>query len=384
MSDYNVSFRNVLRGYDPDQVDQHMNELAQAAAKSYQEATEHTRQINELMTANAHLKSELDSVSERARVLEEAQTEAAEPTYTGLGERIGTVLTLVDNEVNELRIRAQASAANTRALAEEDALAIRQDAHKYARETRSATEDEAAQILDEASQQADNLQEDARQHAEGLREDARQDAESLREEAERQARAHEDADRQATARREEAEAQYEQARARAAAAAVDFETTLAARREASAVEFAAQVAAAEQQLSTIRQRSEQARRDSERAQQEAASKITQQLEQATSRAHVLLAEARAKAERLRDDSERELAAATARCDSINAEIANVRHDLAALGGPTRIDPRLLEVPAADQNGAASEVEQEVLAEMQVDGAQLQANGQTADSGHQTG
>ena len=154
MSDYKVSFRSVLRGYDQEQVDQHMRELAQAAAKSWQEATEHTRQINELMAANAQLKSELESLSERARVLEEAQVEAAAPTYTGLGERIGTILTLVDNEVNELRIRAQAGAANSCALAEEEALAIRQDAHNYARETRSATEDEAAQILDEASQQA--------------------------------------------------------------------------------------------------------------------------------------------------------------------------------------------------------------------------------------
>jgi DivIVA domain-containing protein len=379
MSDYNVSFRSVLRGYDQEQVDQHMNELAQAAAKSWQEATEHTRQINELMAANAQLKSEFENLSERARALEEAQVEAAAPTYTGLGERIGTVLTLVDNEVHELRIRAQAGAANNRALAEEEALAIRQDAHNYAREytreTRSATEDEATQILDEARQQADDILEDARQQVEILREDARQDVESLRGEAERQARALEDADRQATARREEAEAQYEQTRARAESAAVDFETTLAARREASAVEFAAEVAAAEQQLRTIRQRSEQARRDSERAQQEAASKITQQLEQATSRAHALLTEAKAKAERIRDDSERELAAASARRDSIKAEIANVRHDLAALGGPIRIDPRLLEVPAGDQDGAAGEVEQEVT-------AYAQANGQTADANGQ--
>src|SRR5665811_1639200 len=85
MSDYNVSFRSVLRGYDQEQVDQHMSELAQAAAKSWQEANEHTRQINELMAANAQLKSELESLSERARVLEEAQVEAAAPTYTGLG-----------------------------------------------------------------------------------------------------------------------------------------------------------------------------------------------------------------------------------------------------------------------------------------------------------
>ena len=373
MSDYSVSFRSVLRGYDQAQVDQHMNELAQAAASSWQEATERTRHISELETTNRQLKSELKSLAERARVLEESQSEATTPTYTGLGERIGAVLTLVDNEVNELRIRAQASAANSRALADENALATRQEADRYAREIHSAAEDEASQKLEEARQQADGLLEEARHEAESIRNEARQDADSFRGEAERQAMARQDADRQAMARREEAEALYEQARAKAAAAAVDFETTLAARREASAVEFAAQVAAAEQQLASIRQRADRARSDSEQAQHEAAWKATQQVEQAAARAQALVAEARTKAERIREDSERELADASQRRDAINAEISNVRHELAELGGPTRITSIDPVEPAADHNGGPVAVEQEVV-------AQMLADAQAADSG----
>ena len=347
MSDYSVSFRSVLRGYDQAQVDQHMNELAQAAAAAWQEASERTRQLEDLKTTNDRLAREVKVLAERARVLEDAQQEAAEPTYTGLGERIGAVLTMVDNEVNELRIRAQAGVANTRALAEEEAYATRQEADRYAREVRGATDDEVSQILDESRSQADSILEEARQQAESLREEARQEVESLRDYADRQAMARQDADRQSMARREEAETLYEQARAKAAAAAVDFETTLAARREASAREFAAQVDAAEEQLAAIRQRAERARVDSERAQQEAASKIAQQLDQATERAHMLVAEAKAKAERIRDDSERELAVAIQRRDTINAELANVRQDLAALGGPTRIALADQAEPAAD-------------------------------------
>jgi len=52
MSDYNVSFRSVKRGYDTAQVDQHLNELAQAAASAWKQATEHTRQISDLTAAN--------------------------------------------------------------------------------------------------------------------------------------------------------------------------------------------------------------------------------------------------------------------------------------------------------------------------------------------
>jgi hypothetical protein len=359
MSEYSVSFRSVKHGYDPAQVDQHMTELAQAAASAWQEATERTALINDLTTANSQLQIEARENAERARVLEEAQREAASPTYTGLGERIGTVLTLVDNEVNELRTRAHAGAANSLALAEENALATRQAADKYARETHSAAEDGVARILEEARQQADILVAEAHQQADRLRDDARQEAESLRDDNDRQTMARQDADRQAMARREETEALYEQARAKAAAAAVDFETTLAARREASAVEFAAQVAAAEDQLAAVRLRSERARSDSERAQQEAASQIAQQLEQATARAQNLVAEAKAKAERVREESERELTAATQRRDSVNAQLSHVRQELAALGAATTIYPPRPAELAVVQNETAGGAEQEV-------------------------
>ena len=379
MSEYSVSFRSVLRGYDPTQVDHHMTELAQAAASAWQEAAESTRQINELKAANGQLKSDVEGHTQRVRVLEEAQMEAAEPTYTGLGERIGSVLTLVDDEIYELRTRAKADAANSSALADENALAIRQDAEKDARETRSAADDEVARALETARQEAEDLLEDAIQQAESLRDDARQEAESLRDDADRQAMARQDADRQAMVLREEAEALYDGARAKSAAAAVDFETTLAARREASALEFAAQVTAAEQHLAAVRLRSEQARGDSERAQQEAASKIAQQLEQAMARAQTLVAEAKTKAERIRDNAERELAAATQRRDSINAQLSNVRQELATLGGATKINPVRLAEPAADQNEAAAEVEQAAAEVEQEVVAEMEADVQAADS-----
>ena len=160
------------------------------------------------------------------------------------------------------------------------------------------------------------------------------------------------------ARREEAEAVYERARAKSATAAVDFETTLTERRDASALEFAAEVTAAEQQLAGVRLQSEQAHVESEQAQQEAASRSAQQLDQAMIHAHTLVAEAKTKAERISGDSERELTAATQRRDSINAQLSNVRQMLAALGGVTIANPLEPAEPAAAQSrttvGAAQE------------------------------
>jgi DivIVA domain-containing protein len=300
MTDSNAHFRSVLRGYDPAQVDQHVHELAKATAAARKEAAERTIEVTKLEVAHGQLRNEVDRHVQRARTLEEEQMKASAPTYATLGERIGTMLTLADEEANDLRTRAQADAANHHALADESALATRQEADRYANEMRSAAEAEAARFMEDAKRQADSVLDDA--------------------------------DREAMARREEAEAVYERSRAKSATAAVDFETTLAARRDSSALEFAAEVTAAEQQLATVRMMSEQTRIESEQSQQEAASRSEQQLEQAMNHAHTLVAEAKTKAERIRGDSERELAAATQRRDSINAQLSNVRQMLAALGG----------------------------------------------------
>jgi DivIVA domain-containing protein len=330
MTDSNAHFRSVLRGYDPAQVDQHVHQLGAATAAARQEAAERTIEVTKLETAAGQLRSEVERHVQRARTLEEEKLKASAPTFTTLGERIGSILTLADQEANEMRTRAQADAANHHALADESALATRQDADHYATQMRSAAEAEAARFMENAKRQADSILDDA--------------------------------DREAMARREEAEAVYERARAEAATAAVDFETTLAARPDASTLEFAAEATAAEQQLTTIRLQSERTRIETEQSQQEAASRSEQQLEQAMSQAHTLVAEAKSKAERIRGDSERELAAATQRRDSINAQLSNVRQMLAALGGVTAGNPVEPAAPAAGQprlaTAAAAPAEQQ--------------------------
>ena len=324
MTDSNAHFRSVLRGYDPAQVDQHVHELAQAAAAAQQEAGERTIEVSKLKAALGQVRNEVERQAQRAREVEEAQLKAAVPTYAGLGERIGSILTLADKEATELRTRAQEDAASHHALADESALATRQSADDYGLETRSAVDADVARILEDAKRHADSLMDDA--------------------------------DRQSMARREEAEAVYERARAKSAAAAVDFETTLAARRETSALELVAEIASAEQQLAAIQQRSEQTRTESEQAQQEAASRSAQQLEQAMAQALVLVAEAKAKAERIRGDSERELAAATQRRDSINAQLTNVRQMLATLGGVAMVAPLPPAEPGLEQAVVGAEGE----------------------------
>lgn len=327
MNESNAQFRSVLRGYDTAQVDQHVRDLTEAAVAARREAGELSIQVSKLEAAQRQLQSDLEARAARTRALEEEQKKAAAPTYMDLGQRIGSMLALADEEGNELRTRAKADAETHHALADESARGTREGADVYAKETRSAADAEVARVLEDARRRADSILDDA--------------------------------DRQATARREEAEAVYERARAKSAAAAADFETTLATRRDTAAQDFAVQIAAAEQQLAAVQQRSEQTRADSELRANEAATKAAHQLEEAKAQAQTMVAEAKTKADRIRDDSERVLAAATQRRDSINAQLTNVRQMLATLSGgamanatqPAESD---LTEPAADKGAPADD------------------------------
>ena len=132
--------------------------------------------------------------------------------------------------------------------------------------------------------------------------------------------------------RQEAEAIFEQQRADAAQAAADFETTLAERRERTAAEFRQQQAATQAQLDDLAQQVESARAAAQKEQESAEAQARRTLVEAEERAESIVREARAAADRVRSDSDRELAAATQRRDSINAQLTNVRQMLATLSG----------------------------------------------------
>ena len=76
----------------------------------------------------------------------------------------------------------------------------------------------------------------------------------------------------------------------------------------------------------------QLRAETEQSTSEAARKAERLTAESKATAEQIVAEAIARADRIRSESERELLAATQRRDSINAQLANVRHMLATLSG----------------------------------------------------
>jgi regulator of protease activity HflC (stomatin/prohibitin superfamily) len=89
------------------------------------------------------------------------------------------------------------------------------------------------------------------------------------------------------------------------------------------------------------------RSETEKANAESNRKASRTLAEAEQKAEQIVAEAVARAGRIRSESERELAAATQRRDSINAQLTNVRQMLATLSGTSSTNVELDE-PKVEQ------------------------------------
>lgn len=294
------NYRIVLRGFDPAQVEEHANELNKAVESARREAADRTVEVTRLQNANSALQERVNDLSNRLKEAEEANPTSTAPSFSDLGERIGRILGLADEEANEMRTSAEKAAEEIRRVATKEADEVRVVANRYAEEVRSKAEAEAARLVEQAKQQADNILDHA--------------------------------DREASARREEGEAFYENQRAKAAAAAADFERTLGERREKSAAEFAAQMESQQKALEEAQEQAEMLTAEADQIERKAREEADTLLASARQEAETLIANARERAGRVKRDSDRELAAATARRDSITAQLANVRQMLSTLGG----------------------------------------------------
>jgi hypothetical protein len=321
-------FTTVRRGYDP-------SEVERAVGQAQAEVAELRRRLEAAEAAAEQARNEA-AASRDALVSREAQ-EPELPSYEHLGERVGQILSLAEAEAAEIRDRVLGEVETLRKEAEQEAGALRADADRYAEETRRDADADGARLLA-----------DARKAADGERDAAERDA---------------------SARRAEAEALHEDARAKAAQAAADFETTLAERRQKATAEFQAQQAATQAELDAMAARSKDTEAALERSRAEAEERIARMLADAEERSTTMVAEARASADRVRAESDRELAAAAQRRDSINAQLSNVRQMLATLTGtvpgvalPGEPAPAAADVPA-DASGTSDEPEAVTEAEV---------------------
>jgi cell division septum initiation protein DivIVA len=296
MSQPEHHFRVVLRGYDPTDVDRVLTDLDGRVATAEQEAQGLRAKLQE---------AQAEAASKR-ETAEDAPVPVASVEH--LGARVGQILGLAEEEAAELRDAARAELEALRKDAEQAAVAVRDEADRYADQRRRDADHESSRVLTDARRAADE---------------------------ERDA-----AERDASARRQEAEAIYEEQRANAARAAADFEATLAERRDRTTAEFQEQQAATQAQLDAMLARVSDTREAADRQKAVAEADARRIVEEAEARAAALVKEARAAADRVRADSDRELAAASQRRDSINAQLSNVRQMLQTLSGAAVAGPAL--------------------------------------------
>lgn len=314
-----TNFRMVMRGYETAEVDrvlataqqerdrlqQELSQAVAAAEHARTEAGERSVEAAKSQAALARLNEQVSALTAKAAEAESQSRITLPPSFAELGERIGSMLTLAEEEAAELLGRAKAEAekvtADSTAAAEQRVAT----ADRYAADTTSKADADGTRILETARRRADDLLDQA--------------------------------DREATVRREEAEAVYERQRARAAAAAADFEQTLASRRDKAAEDFAAQTSAQELAIERAEERLAAVEAEADRTRASAETQARSAIAAADDEATALLEHARQAADKVRRESDRELQAATSRRDAITAQLTNVRQMLATLGGSSLVD-----------------------------------------------
>ncbi|HET6967148.1 MAG TPA: hypothetical protein VFI44_02670 [Ornithinibacter sp.] len=140
----NPEFPTVFRGYDPVQVDQHVAALQQAAEAARQEAAESAVELTKLRQSHESLAHDFDAQRRSVADLEEQSRRVSSPTFADLGERIGAMLGLADEEATAMREAATADVEQTRRAADDEAALVRAEADRYAEEVRSRADVEAS------------------------------------------------------------------------------------------------------------------------------------------------------------------------------------------------------------------------------------------------
>lgn len=319
------TFRIVLRGYDPAEVDQHLQAVVGQLDTSHRQGEDAAAALRKQRTVSSTLMQELEVERQRVQQLQSELQSAESPTFLDLGARVGQILALAEQEANELRADGQRQGDQLRDAAREQADRMRNEARTYADQVRGRADAEVERRLLEANEQATDVLEGA--------------------------------EREAMVRREEAEVIYEQQRARAAAAATELEAAIAQRRERADDDFHRARAGHEQGLAEAQERLDAAKVEADELSASAARDAEQTVAAARAEAERLVRAARERSQRIRSESDRELAATSEQRAAINAQLTNVRQMLATIGGRAGDDESAADLSAAESLLAASASEE---------------------------
>ena len=99
-------FPTIFRGYDPVQVDRHLASVGGTVDSARQEVAEITVELTKAKQHNAVLEQGREQQKALVASLEAKEAQASSPTFAHLGERIGSMLGLADEEAASIRAAA--------------------------------------------------------------------------------------------------------------------------------------------------------------------------------------------------------------------------------------------------------------------------------------
>ncbi len=151
-----LPFAIVMRGYDREQVADHLQRLDAELRVLAADRDAATANAHELA---AHLEDARDEIAELRREVDKLSVPPT--TAQGMSERLSRMLQLASDEASEMRAEASAEAAETLSIARQEAADMRSSAAADAERVRGEARTAAKKLVDEAAARARQVKETA-------------------------------------------------------------------------------------------------------------------------------------------------------------------------------------------------------------------------------
>jgi cell division septum initiation protein DivIVA len=161
--DYYPEFRMVRRGYDPDEVEQVLDDLYASLNDAVRDAEQQAAALKSAERSQEELKGALADAERRITELEGRHSAGGTPpSFENLGSRISEILQAATAEAAEITQRARDEAQAIRNESEATAVTSRAEIEYYAKDIRTQADEEAHEVTARARAEAERILDDAR------------------------------------------------------------------------------------------------------------------------------------------------------------------------------------------------------------------------------
>lgn len=161
LAEFYPEFTKVWRGYDPDEVEQVLDELYSSLGDAAQDAERKAALLATAEESHEHAQKALAVAQQRIAELE-SRPAAPAPSFDTVGAQVAEILNAASVEAAEILRLARAKAQAHHDESEAAAVTSRAETDHYANDIRSAADAEAAAVRDQAKAEAEQMLAEAR------------------------------------------------------------------------------------------------------------------------------------------------------------------------------------------------------------------------------